>query len=388
MADVARPLDGITVVDFSHYIAGSFATMVFADLGARVIKVESSVHLDGMRRRAPAPTQLEPIERPGAYQFIHGKQSAEINFRTPEGHAAVLGLVRQADVVVENFRHGTLARAGLDYPTLRAQNPRVILASIRAFLLSSQLRDVRAGAPAVQAITGVDSGIGYAGGEPLALGRPMGDTVAGLCAVVGVLAALRRRELTRLGEQITIGIDESLLATFAGLHLTVDGSGHPAPSHRVGNVRPGLAPCNFYRCAGEDSWLSIVCRSEAEWRGLVTALGSPAWCADVRFADRYARTVHRSELDEHLAQWCAAQDAGQAASLLQANGVPAVPLARPDAQLADEHLAARGLVSWLEHDQLGRHPIVNTMFHLGSAATTARFSAPEVGRDTAAVLGR
>jgi crotonobetainyl-CoA:carnitine CoA-transferase CaiB-like acyl-CoA transferase len=386
--EARRPLDGITVVDFSHYIAGSFATMVLADLGARVVKIESSVHLDGMRRTAPAPTQREPIERPGAYQFIHGKQSAELNFRTPEGHAAVLDLIRTADLVVENFRHGTLDRAGLDYATLHAVNPRIIVASIRAFLLSTTLRDVRAGAPAVQAISGVDSGIGYTCGEPLALGRPMGDTVTGLCAVVGILAALRRRELSGAGEQITIGIDESLIATFAGLHLAVDNDDRPASPVRSGNARRGLAPCNVYPCAGDDDWLSIACRTEAEWSGLVDALGAPSWTADPRFADRYARITHVGYLDLHLARWCATRCAGPAARLLQEHGVAAVPLARPDEQLADEHLAARGLVTWLEHQRIGRHPVVNTMFHLQSAPTTARSSAPEVGADTAILLGR
>jgi crotonobetainyl-CoA:carnitine CoA-transferase CaiB-like acyl-CoA transferase len=379
MAD--RPLSGTTVVDFSHYIAGSFATMMLADLGARVIKIESTVHIDGIRRRGPAPGRDTPIERPGAYQFIHGKQSVDVNFRTPEGRAAVLDLVRGADIVVENFRHGTLDRADLGYSVLAEANPGVIVASIRAFLLSGRLRDVRAGAPAVQAITGVDSGIGYPDGPPLALGRPMGDTVAGLYTAVSLLAALRRRSLRGHGEHLVIGIDQALVATFAAAHLS---AGAPA---RAGNDRAGLAPNNFYRCAGQDAWLSIACRSDAEWHGLVAALGAPAWTDDERFADRFARVRHRRALDAHLAEWCRDQDPRAAAEHLQSFGVAAVPLAGPAEQLADPHLAARGLVSWLDHAEVGSHPVVNTMFQLASTPSTAMRAAPAAGQDTAAVLG-
>jgi crotonobetainyl-CoA:carnitine CoA-transferase CaiB-like acyl-CoA transferase len=382
-----RPLDGTTVVDFSHYIAGSFATAMLADLGARVIKVESTVHIDGIRRRGPVPGRATAIERPGAYQFIHGKQSVDVNFRTPEGRAAVLDLVRKADIVVENFRHGTLDRADLGYPVLAEANPDIILASIRAFLSSGRLRDVRAGAPAVQALTGVDSGIGYPDGPPLALGRPMGDTVAGLYTAVGLLAALRRRRGCGHGDHLVIGIDRALVAAFAAAPLTARTAGAPAPT-RAGNDRPGMAPNNFYRCAGQDTWLSIACRSEADWHGLVGALGAPAWTEDERFADRFARVRHRHALDGHLAEWCRDQDPRAAADRLQSFGVAAVPLAGPAEQLADPHLAARGLVTWLDHAEIGRHPVVNTMFHLASAPSTVTRAAPAAGQDTATVLGR
>jgi benzylsuccinate CoA-transferase BbsF subunit len=376
-----RVLSDVTIIDFSHYIAGSMATMLLADLGATVWKIESAAHPDGIRERVALAGPAQGSERPGSYQFLRGKRSVEINFKTRAGRDTILRLVRNADVVVENFRDGALDNSGLDYNTLLGVNPGIILVSIRAFVMSRQMRAVRAGAPAAQAMSGVDAAIGYPGGPPLALGRPMADTLAGLNAAVGVLAALARRRMTGRGERLVIGLDQSLVSAFAGIHL--HGKHAVGDEGRAGNSAVAACPYNYFPCQGDDSWISIACGSDDEWRGLVAALGEPAWSLQDVFGDAFGRCRNKTLLEQHLAEETRAWPAQELAVHLQDHGVPAMPLRSAGDRLRDSHLGIRGTFAWLEHPEIGVHPVVNTLFQMTSIRSDARWPAPSSGADSA-----
>jgi crotonobetainyl-CoA:carnitine CoA-transferase CaiB-like acyl-CoA transferase len=309
-------LEDLTIVDFSRVLAGPLATMVLADLGATVVKVERPGVGDDTRAWGP------PFDERGDatyFQAVNRNKSSEaIDLTTPEGAARARALVARADVVVENFRPGVMERLGLDWPTLSAADPKLVYCSITGF---------GAGAGAalpgydllVQALGGLMSITGEADGEPQKAGVALVDVITGLFAAVGVLAAVRHRDRTGEGQRVEVDLLSSLLAALVnqGSAYTLAG----AVAGRMGNAHPSIAPYELFPTADGDLVLAVG--NDKQFAALCEAVGAPELARDERFATNGARVAHRRALRDGLVVRLAGRDAAAWVAALSAVGVPA-----------------------------------------------------------------
>jgi crotonobetainyl-CoA:carnitine CoA-transferase CaiB-like acyl-CoA transferase len=311
----AAPLDGIVVADFSRVLAGPLASMTLADLGARVVKVERPGDGDDTRSWGP------PWSAHGATYFEgvnRNKESVALDLKDPADLERATRLVARADVVVENFLPGTLDRMGLGYDDVARGNPGVIYASITGFGSAGGAR-LPGYDFVVQAIGGLMHITGDPDGDPMKVGVALVDVLTGKDAVIGILAALRRREATGEGSRIEVSLLSSLqgaLANQAAAHL-----GAGAAPARMGNMHPSIAPYELLRCA--DGPLAIACGNDAQFGRLAAELGVPALARDERFRTNADRVAHRAALREALEAALASAPASEWQERLTAAGVPA-----------------------------------------------------------------
>ena len=313
---MAQALEDLTIVDFSRVLAGPLATMVLADLGATVVKVERPGVGDDTRAWGP------PFDERGDatyFQAVNRNKSSEaIDLTTPEGAARARALVASADVVVENFRPGVMDRLGLDWPTLSAADPKLVYCSITGF---------GAGAGAVlpgydllvQALGGLMSITGEADAEPQKAGVALVDVITGLFAAVGVLAAVRHRDRTGEGQRVEVDLLSSLLAALVnqGSAYTLAG----AVAGRMGNAHPSIAPYELFPTPDGDLVLAVG--NDKQFAALCATIGAPELTHDERFATNGARVAHRGALRDALVARLAGRDAAAWVSALSAVGVPA-----------------------------------------------------------------
>ncbi|MDR7303228.1 CaiB/BaiF CoA transferase family protein [Haloactinomyces albus] len=307
------PLDGVLVADFSRVLAGPYATMLLADLGATVIKVERPGRGDDTRAWGPpwtahSSSYFESINR--------GKRSVTLDFADPQDRAAAVELARRADVLVENYRPGSLARYGLDYESLRDINPGLLYASISGFG-SGDGADLPGYDFVVQAVGGLMSITGSPEGPPTKVGVAVVDVLTGKDAALGIMAALRSRAATGRGQHIEVNLLSSLLS---GLVNQVGGflaSGtDPAP---MGNRHPSVAPYETLQC--EDALLAVAVGNDDQFRTLTGALGLVGAADDARFATNAARVANRAELVSVLENVLGARPAAAWQERLQQVGI-------------------------------------------------------------------
>ncbi len=377
------PLDGYRVLDFGWVLAGAVPGMVLADMGAEVIKVETRQRMDYMRLGRPIiGDQPDPEQNPMFHNVNRGKRSVTLNTTRPEAVALAQRLAAECDVVIENFSPGVMERLGLDYETLSQHNPRLVMASITSNGQTGPLRDLRAYAPSIGALSGLDSTMGYEaadgeGGRPLGLKHAYADLCGALHAVFAITAALHQRRRTGRGQYIDVSMLRATVATMGAGLMEYELTGR-VPQPR-GNYDPVMAPYGNYPCLGEDTWVSIAVRTESEWRGLVEAMSYPAWAGEPNFGSRYARLNHRRELDARLSEWTQELTPWEATELLQAHGVAAFPVLGAEGRLFNPHFQERGLYSDIEHPALGAEPIFNLMWQLSRTPPRIQRHAPLLG---------
>ena len=377
------PLDGRRVLDFGWVLAGAVPGMILADMGAEVIKVETRQRMDYMRLGRPIiGDQPDPEQNPMFHNVNRGKRSVTLNTTRQEAVALARRLACECDVVIENFSPGVMDRIGLGYGALSRDNPRLVMASITSNGQSGPLRDLRAYAPSIGALSGLDSVMGYApeegeAGRPLGLKHAYADLCGALHAVFAIVSALHRRERTGMGQYIDVSMLRATVATMGAGLMEYELTGRvPQPK---GNYDPVMAPYGNYPCAGEDEWVSIAVRTEAEWSGLAEAMGHPEWAGEAMFASRYARLNHRRELDARLSEWTRNRTPWEVAELLQSHGVAAFPVLDAEGRLFNPHFRERGLYSDIEHPALGAEPIFNLMWRLSETPPRIRRHAPLLG---------
>ena len=377
------PLSGYRVLDFGWVLAGAVPGMILADMGAEVIKVETRQRMDYMRLGRPIiGDQPDPEQNPMFHNVNRGKRSITLNTTQPEAVELARRLTAECDVVIENFSPGVMQRLGLGYDTLSRDNPRLVMASITSNGQTGPLRDLRAYAPSIGALSGLDSTMGYepAEGKP---GRPLGlkhayaDLCGALHAVFAITSALHQRRRTGRGQYIDVSMLQATAATMGVGLMEYELTGRVLQPK--GNYDPVMAPYGNYPCAGEDEWVSIAVRTEAEWQGLVKTMGNPAWADEPIFASRYARLNHRRELDARLSEWTRGQTAWEVTELLQNHGVAAFPVLDAEGRLFDPHFRERGLYSDIEHPALGTEPIFNLMWQLSRMPPRIQRHAPLLG---------
>jgi crotonobetainyl-CoA:carnitine CoA-transferase CaiB-like acyl-CoA transferase len=323
-ADAPRgPLDGVLVADFSRVLAGPYATMLLADLGAQVVKVERPGTGDDTRAWGP-PFADAGTDAAASTYFLgvnRNKRSVALELTTPGDAALALELVRRADVVVENFLPGTMARHGLGYEQVRELNPGVVYCSITGFG-----PDAGAGLPGydliVQAVGGLMSVTGEPDGSGTKVGVALVDVITGLHAAFGIMAALRHREQGGAGQRVEVSLLTSLLSG-----LSNHSSGYLAAGvvpRALGNAHPSIAPYEVYQAA--DRPLVIAAGNDRQFERLCAALGAPALCADPRFTGNRERVAHRDELAAEINSLLSARDADAWFTALSAAGVPCGPI--------------------------------------------------------------
>ena len=377
------PLDGHRVLDFGWVLAGAVPGMILADMGAEVIKVETRQRMDYMRLGRPITgDQPDPEQNPMFHNVNRGKRSITLNTTRPEAVALARRLAVECDVVIENFSPGVMERLGLDYGTLSRDNPRLVMASITSNGQTGPLRDLRAYAPSIGALSGLDSTMGYEpaegeGGRPLGLKHAYADLCGALHAVFAIVAALRQRNRTGRGQHIDVSMLRATVSTMGAGLMEYELTGR-VPQPR-GNYDPVMSPYGNYPCQGEDAWVSIAVRTEEEWQGLVEAMGRLDWAGAPMFASRYARLNHRRELDTRLSEWTRERTPWEVTELLQSHGVAAFPVLDAEGRLFNPHFQERGLYSDIEHPALGTEPIFNLMWQLSRTPPRIQRHAPLLG---------
>ena len=383
-------LAGYRVLDFGWVLAGAIPGMALADMGAEVIKVETRQRLDYMRMGRPiVGDQPDPEQNPMFHNVNRGKLSVTLNIGEPEAVELAKRLVAKCDVVIENFSPGVMDRLGLGYETLRAIKPDIVMASISSTGQDGPLRDLRAYAPSIGALSGLDSTMGYEGGGPLGLKHAFGDICGALHAVFAIVSALYRRNRTGEGQYIDVSMLRATVVT-QGVGLMEQALTGRALQPR-GNYDPTMVPYGNYPCApgpdgSGDKWISIAVATESEWQGLVSAMGSPGWAKDQRFGSQYRRQRHRRELDGLLSQWTAGHDPDALTEMLQGYGVAAAPALSAEERLFHPHFMERGLYSDIDHPALGAEPIFNLMWGLSKTPSAVRRHAPLMGEHNRQVL--
>ena len=389
------PLAGLTVLDLTLALAGPFATFLLAGLGARVIKIEHPDAPDPCRQNPPylgpngvslGPTSADDVSV-SALNRLRGKYAVTLNLKRPPARDVFADLVRQADVVVDNFSAGTLDRLGVGYAFGRSMNPRVIYCSISGFGATPAASGTgRAMDSIIQALSGLMMTSGAPGDPPVRVGVPVADLLAPVFGVVGVLSALRQREMTGAGQHVDVsmlGVLTSFVAAepFDLLEACV-------LAQRTGRMVPRLTPFGIYQSA--DGHVAICAPTEQFARGVFAAIGHPEFETDARYATREARVAHVDVLNAEIEAFTRMQPTGTLLAILERHGVPAAQVRSPAEGVRDPRVMARGETVQLEHPKLGRVADVVGMgvpitFSEGRVADLR--SAPAVGQDNALVYG-
>jgi formyl-CoA transferase len=379
--DLPGPLAGVRVVEATTTWAGPMCGCLLADHGADVVKVE---HPEGeVARRSPPflPGTDPPIS------FMHAtvnrnKRSLALDLRDPRGRDVFLALAARCDVLVENFRPGTLDAWGLGYEAVRARRPDIVYVSISGFGQYGPLHERLGYDPLAQAASGFLSLNGSPDGEPVKSPTFLADDLAGLHAAFATLAALRHRDRTGEGQRIDVSLLDAMLFQSTGF-LTLGAMGVPLP--RMGNEFRIAAPANTYRC--RDGRIMAGVLLDAHWKRLARLLGRPEAADDPRFATVPARIARRGEVDGWTAAWCAERSVAQALDGLAAAGIPAAPVRSYAEAARDPHVAEREMLQRVPQPDGTPVPITGPPAKLARTPIRVRACAPALGAHTDEILG-
>jgi CoA:oxalate CoA-transferase len=375
-----KPLAGIRVLDLSRVLAGPFCTMNLADLGAEVIKIEIPGSGDDSRGYAP---RIPDSRDSGYYYSVNrGKRSVTLDLRKPEGAELLCELARQADVIVENFSPGTMERFNVGYARLRAANPRVILCSISGFGQTGPMASAPAYDIVAQALGGTMSITGAPGGEPMRCGVSIGDLAAALYAVVAVLAALRARDTTGVGQHLDIAMLDCQVAWLEDALARFSATGRvPGP---IGSRHPSITPFQPFHAA--DGYFVAGCGNEAIWQRFCEAIGIIELRSDSRFATNNDRTANHAELESILARHFASNTRSYWLARLQQANVPCAPIATVDEVAANPHLQQRQMILHADHPDFDGLIVPGSPLKTTGANGVPNTRAPALGEHTDDVL--
>ena len=391
-----QPLRNYRVLDLSRIWAGPYCTKLMADLGAEIIKMESLSVYDSHRgpvspaRGIAAYPDGEPGEEPwnrnGWFNCLHmSKYGITLELTTDEGRRVFERLVSISDVLIENFRQGSLERLGYDYAALRQHRPDLIYVSMPAFGNTGPWKSYLGYGIGQEQLSGMAHLTGYPDDGPMKSGINHGDPITGSHAAGVLLAALRRRRRTGKGMYIDVSQQESAVAFMGGELLAYQMTGQEP--ERMGNRSRWYAPCNTYPCAGEDRWITIAATNDGEWERLVSAIDSQELATDVRFATAESRMEHEDELDGIIAGWTKGQEAFSLAERLQAVGVPSGPVLRGPDLLENKHYAERGTFITVDHPQVGAKQYPGLPWKMGGTPGEVRWPSPTLGQHNREIFG-
>jgi crotonobetainyl-CoA:carnitine CoA-transferase CaiB-like acyl-CoA transferase len=371
------PLAGLRVLDLTEHMAGPFCTMILADMGAEVLKVERPGKGDSSRAMG------DGAERNPYFRYINrGKKSVTLDYKGPSGREVFLRLVRQVDVLVENYRATVMERAGLGYQSLAAVNPRLVYAQLSGFGPDGPYRDKGGVDLIAQGMGGLMHVTGEPDGPPTSVGQPICDLGTGMWGVQGILAALYERERSGRGQKVDCSLLETALG-FSGWTSAawlVDGR-EPA---RQGARHRQNAP--YQRFATQDGYLMIGAATQELWERCARALGRPGWIDDPRFRRNADRLRHRERLEAEMEQVLATRPTADWVATLDAAGVPSGPVNTYGGLFADPQVRHLGIVVHADDPELGHVPHVRAAVRLSRSRVAVRSVAPKLGAHTGEVL--
>jgi crotonobetainyl-CoA:carnitine CoA-transferase CaiB-like acyl-CoA transferase len=372
-------LTGVRVLDLSRVLAGPFCAMLLADLGAEVVKVEDTASGDESRTWPP-----HKDGESAAYLVINrNKRDMTLDLKTPEGVEVLKRLAARADVLIENFRTGTMESFGVGYDVLAGLNPRLVYCSISAFGRTGPRAEGAGYEALMQAFSGIMSITGEPNGPPVRCGVSFLDLTTGIICAYGIVNALLHRERTGLGQRV----DGSLLSTAVSL-LNYHAEGYlltGAIPKALGSSHPSLSPYRNFRCR-DGQWVFIAGANDRFWQRLAPALGLPQMATDPRFATNIQRVKHRRELETALEEAIARHDREPLLKVLEEAGVPATPVNTVDQVMNDPQTVARGLIERVNHPKLGEIPVVGNPLTFSRMRAGVRTPAPLQGEHTDQVL--
>ena len=390
------PLKNYRVLDLSRIWAGPYCTKLFADMGAEIIKMESLSVYDSHRgpvspaRGIAAYPDGEPGEEPwnrnGWFNCLHmSKYGVTLELTEAEGRMVFEQLVSISDVLIENFRQGSLERLGYTYEELRKHRPDLIYVSMPAFGNTGPWKGYLGYGIGQEQLSGMAHMTGYRGDGPMKSGINHGDPITGSHAAGVLMAALRHRRLTGKGMYIDVSQQESAVALMGPEVLAYQMTGEEP--ERRGNRSGWYAPANSYPCAGEDRWVTIAATNEEQWQKLTQAMSAAGLTDDPHFATAEQRRENHDELDRIISEWTISREAYAVTHLLQAAGVPAGPVLRGPDLLADAHYKDRGTFVTVDHPQVGPKQYPGIPWRLSATPGRVRWPSPTLGQHNRDVYG-
>ncbi len=379
------PLDGIRVVDFCWAWAGPYGTLQMAHLGADVIRIESAKRLCPSRLIPPWPDNESGVNRAGYFnQYNQGKRSLTLDLKAPEAIDIAKTLVSKSDIVMNNFASGVMEKLGVGYDVLRRIKSDIIMVSLPGYGTSGPEKDFVSYGPPQVAQSGLSALTGYVGGPPMMAGFSYGDPNGGIHATFAVMAALLHREKTGQGQYIDLSQWEAAIMLLP--EAVMDYSMNGTQPERMGNRDPHMAPHGVFRSKGDDRWVSLSVRDEAEWQRLCEVMGQPELSSDARFASLAARKENEAALEEIVTAWTQACTADEATQALQNAGIPAYPSLDAIDMIDNPHVGARDYFVELEHPEVGTRRHMGIPWTMSRTPCEIRRPAPCLGQDTDAVL--
>ena len=379
------PLEGVRVLTLEQVHALPWGTAFLADLGARVIRIESVEHLQD-RKAGPFPHGKAGVEwwNEGGHLVYYGtrnKQSLCLEVTRPAGKEVFYKLVKNCDVVTDNFRPGTMRRLGFDHESLAQINPRIITLSSTAYGYTGPWRSAGSRARTVDAACGMSYLTGYEGGPSVRASNNYMDHSTGNNVAFALLLALYRRKRSGKGMRIDLTMQETGISCIGPAILEAQ---RGIKRSRLGCGHLWKAPHDVYPCAGSDRWIAIAISNEAEWAALKQVMGAPSWAQDPRYDSAERRWQNRHELDRNVATWTATQDDKDLVRLLQAHGVCAGAVLTAADLVDDPHLKQRGSLQEVERAG-GRRIFATRPFRIPGISMAIRQVA-ELGEDNEVVL--
>ena len=379
------PLNGVRILDLTHVWAGPLATRILADLGADVVKIEAptsrgprsygrTTPLGGWIGGAPGD---EPYNVNAVFvKLQRNKKSVAVDLKTSVGRTTFLELVKNADVVMENFSARAMPSLRLDYPVLSAANPKIIYVSMPGYGMNGPYRNRVAFGPSVEPLSGLTNVMGYGPDEPRNTAMALPDPIAALNATSAVVTALRRRQQTGRGALVEMSLHEGA-AAFCGPWLIEHQLGEPVK--RFGNRHPNMAPCGIYRCAGSDDWVAIACRDDRDWYAICATIpGSLDATADL---EERVQTHHN--IDQLIETWTLRHSKTAAADILQEANIPAGPVNTTPDMTSDSQTIARNFFVSIER---GPTPIPGNPIKMKGISSEDWTPCPRLGADNHEIL--
>jgi crotonobetainyl-CoA:carnitine CoA-transferase CaiB-like acyl-CoA transferase len=374
-----KPLDGVRVLDFSHALAGPYCTLLLADYGAEVFKLEEADSGDMGRGWGP------PFSGDQSSFFLglnRGKRGISINLKKPEGIELCLRLLERMDVLIENFRPGTMDRLGLGYPAVRARNPKLIYCSISGYGQAGPSRDEAAMDLIVQASSGLLSITGTESGEVVRCGYSVADVTAGMFATIGILLALRSREKTGAGQYVDVSMLDGMISTMTSNYMYFLGSGiAPRP---MGTSFQTVVPYRVFESS--DRAFAIAVGSEKLWSAFCRALGRPELEINPDYATNPVRVQNRPALEALLTEVFRHRPAAEWLETLRAVGIPCSLVRNFEEVFADPQSEFRNMFPVMDHPTAGAHRTTGAPVKLSETPGGPTTAAPLTGEHTREIL--
>ena len=372
------PLSGVRVLDLTRYLAGAYTTMILGDLGAEIIKIENPDGGDFSRQVGPF------VEQTSTYflSVNRDKKSVSVNLKNPDGRALILDLVEKVDIVVENFRPGTVARLGIGYDQARKRNDSIIYASCSGFGQTGPYAKKPAFDMLIQGMAGTISITGEPDQPPVRVGFSIGDIGAALFLSTGILSALHKRHQTGCGEWVEIGMLDAQVALLENAFSRYLNTGEiPKPE---GRRHPVATPMQVIET--RDGYMCLAIGTDEQWQGFCHAAGQSGWATDARFRTNADRTQRRDTLEEMLREVTQTRDTNDWITLLESRQIPVGPVHTVDQVIDDPQIRVRNMIVDVEDSKAGHLRVVNTPLRFSDSEVGPSRTSPELGEHTEEVL--